>query len=249
MATQYIDMKSSDGSGAFRGYLSLPRGGSGPGLVLAQEIFGVNATMREVADEYAEEGYVVLVPDLFWRQQPGVELGYTETDWQRAFSFYQGFNEAKGVDDVQTAISTLRKRPELSGGKVGVLGFCLGGKLAYLAACRSDADVAVGYYGVGIENALAEAHKITCPLLLHIPELDEHCPPEARARIVQELKGRANITLYVYPGVDHAFARKGGNHFHKASAMLAHERTIAALKNVMDPARQMSSASTFPSEC
>jgi carboxymethylenebutenolidase len=240
MAGQYIEMKAADGSGTFRGYLSLPSSGSGPGLVLAQEIFGVNATMREAADYYAEEGYAVLVPDLFWRQQPNVELGYSEADWQRAFGFYQGFNEAKGVDDVQTAITALRARPELSGGKVGVLGFCLGGKLAYLSACRTDADVVVGYYGVGIEAALDEADKIRCKLLLHIAALDKFCPPEAQAKILAGLGGRPNITLQVYPGVDHAFARRGGDHFHKASAGLAHERSIAALKGVMGPNHDLS---------
>src|SRR5882672_6970835 len=116
MAGQFIDMKAADGSGTFRGYLALPGSGTGPGLVLAQEIFGINKTMRDVADYYAEEGYVVLVPDLFWRQEPNVELGYTEADWQRAFGFYQGFDEAKGLDDVQVAITTLRGRPEVGNG-------------------------------------------------------------------------------------------------------------------------------------
>jgi carboxymethylenebutenolidase len=235
MAGQDIHITAGHGGGSFSGYLAVPASGSGPGLVLAQEIFGVNGTMREVADYYAEEGYVVLVPDLFWRQQPGVQLGYTPDDWQKAFGFYQGFNEATGVDDLQAAITTLRARPEMQGGKVGVLGFCLGGKLAYLAACRTDADVAVGYYGVGIEAALDEADKIRCPLLLHVAELDKFCPPEARARIVQGLQGRAGITVNVYPGVDHAFARSGGEHYHRPSALMAHERSIAALKAVMGP--------------
>ncbi|MGJ7575074.1 dienelactone hydrolase family protein [Variovorax sp. RB2P76] len=235
MAGQYIDMNAADGSGSFRGYLAVPAAGSGPGLVLAQEIFGVNSTMREVADHYAEEGYVVLVPDIFWRQEPNVELGYTEADWQRAFGFFQGFDEAKGMEDIQTAITVLRARPEVNGGTVGVLGFCLGGKLAFLAACRTDADAAIGYYGVGIDAALGEADRIKAPLVLHIAELDKFCPPEARDKIVQGLKARPNVTLYVYPGQDHAFARLGGEHFHKPSALMAHERTIAVLKGVMGP--------------
>jgi carboxymethylenebutenolidase len=235
MAGQTIDMKAGDGSGTFSGYMALPRSGKGPGLVLAQEIFGVNKTMRDVADYYAEEGYVVLVPDIFWRQEPNVELGYTEADWKRAFGFFQGFDQAKGMQDIQTAITALRGRPEVTGGKVGVLGFCLGGKLAYLAATRTDADVAVGYYGVGIEAALGEAEKITKPLVLHIAELDQFCPPEARATIVQGLQGNPHVTLHVYPGVDHAFARVGGDHYHRPSALMAHERTIAALKRAMGP--------------
>jgi carboxymethylenebutenolidase len=237
---QRIRIEAADGSGSFGGYLALPRAGSGPGLVLAQEIFGVNSTMREVADYYAEEGYVVLVPDLFWRQEPGVELGYGEADWQRAFALYGGFDEAKGMQDMQSAIDVLRARPEVPGRQVGVLGFCLGGKLAYLAACRTDADVAVGYYGVGIDAALDEAERIRCPLALHIAELDKFCPPEARERIVAALRGRPGVSLYVYPGMDHAFARTGGEHFHKPSALLAHERSIAALKGAIGPHHDLS---------
>lgn len=210
MPGQWTTLDAADGSGSFRAYLATPASGSGPGLVLAQEIFGVNATMRDVADYYAEEGYVVLVPDLFWRQEPAVELD-AASDMPRAFGFYQGFDEAKGVQDLQTAISALRARPEVRahGGKVGVLGFCLGGKLAYLAACRTDADVAVGYYGVGIEAALTDAADIQCRLVLHIAELDGFCPPPAREAIVQALSGRESVELYVYPGTDHAFARAG----------------------------------------
>jgi len=238
--TRTIDIAAQDGSGSFKAYLAVPACGSGPGLVLAQEIFGVNATMRQLAERYAEEGYAVLVPDLFWRQQPGVELGYTEEDFQRAFGFYQGFDEAQGVNDVQAAITALRAIPECSGGKVGVLGWCLGGKLAYLAACRTDADVAVGYYGVGIENALAEAEAIQVPLVLHIAELDKFCPPAAREAVVQALRGRPGVTLNVYPGVDHAFARPNGHHYHRPSALMAYERSIAALKAVMGPHHDLS---------
>ncbi len=234
MAGQWIDVAASDGSGSFRAYLALPASGQGPGIVLAQEIFGINATMQAVADDYAEEGYVVLAPDLFWRQQPGIELGYTQADWQRAFELYQGFSEDKGIDDIAATLAALRQRPEHVG-KLGCVGFCLGGKLAYLAACRTDVDVSVGYYGVGIENALNEAGSIAGRLVLHIAEKDGFCPPEAREKILAELEGRENVELYVYPGVDHAFARKGGDHFDKPSALMAHERSIAAFRRVMGP--------------
>ncbi|MFS2052664.1 dienelactone hydrolase family protein [Variovorax sp. Varisp41] len=235
MTGQYIQLAAKDGSGSFRGYLAVPASGHGPGLVIAQEIFGVNKTMRDVADYYAEEGYVALVPDLFWRQQPDVELSYSEADWQQAFEFYGGFDEAKGMEDIQAALDVLRDRPEVVERQAGVLGFCLGGKLAYLAACRTDADVSVGYYGVGIDAALEEAKNIRKPLLLHVAELDKFCPPEARERIVQALKGHPKVALHVYPGVDHAFARAGGDHFHKPSALMAHERSIAALKAAIGP--------------
>jgi len=234
MAGQWIEVAAGDGEGSFGAYLAVPTSGHGPGLVLAQEIFGVNDTMREVADYYAEEGYVVLVPDLFWRQEPGVALD-PATDMPRAFAFYGGFDEAKGVEDLQAAIAALRSRAEVAHAKVGVLGFCLGGKLAYLAACRTDADAAVGYYGVGIEKALDEADRLRCPLVLHIAERDGFCPPEARAAILASLEGRDNIELYVYPGVDHAFARRGGDHYDKPSALMAHQRSVAALRTAIGP--------------
>ena len=229
MTHQMIDIAASDASGSFQAYLSLPPSGKGPGLVIAQEIFGVNQTMRDAADAYAAQGYVVLVPDLFWRQEPGVQLGYTPADWQRAFGYYQGFSEDKGVEDIQASLNAVRARAEC-GGQAGVLGFCLGGKLAYLAACRTDAAVAVSYYGVGIEKALEEAAQIKGRLVLHIAENDQFCPPEARNAIVGALSGRSDTALYVYPGVDHAFARVGGDHFDAASAMSANERTMAVLK-------------------
>ena len=239
MAGQTIHITATDGSGSFAGYLAVPESGSGPALVIAQEIFGVNATMREVADHFAEEGYVALVPDLFWRMEPGIELAYTPEDWQKAFGYFGKFNVDKGVDDMQAAITALRARAEVKGeGRskpVGTIGYCLGGKLAYLAACRTDADVSVGYYGVGIEAVLGEADKIKRPLVLHIAELDKFCPPEARAQIVQALQGRPGVTTYVYPGADHAFARVGGDHYHRPSALMAHERTIAALRSAIGP--------------
>ena len=239
MAGQTIHITATDGSGSFAGYLAVPESGSGPGLVIAQEIFGVNATMREVADHFAEEGYVALVPDLFWRMEPGIELAYTPEDWQKAFGYFGKFNVDKGVDDMQAAITALRARAEVKGeGRskpVGTIGYCLGGKLAYLAACRTDADVSVGYYGVGIEAVLGEADKIKRPLVLHIAELDKFCPPEARAQIVQALQGRPGVTTYVYPGADHAFARVGGDQYHRPSALMAHERTIAALRSAIGP--------------
>lgn len=229
-----LRVRAGDGSGEFGAYLAVPPAGKGPGIVLAQEIFGVNATLRQVADYYAEEGYVVLVPDLFWRQEPSVELD-ERREFDRALALYQGFDEAKGVKDIQTALDALRAQPEFAGG-AGVLGFCLGGKLAYLAACRTDCDVAVGYYGVGIEQALADADRLDGrPLVLHLAENDGFCPPEAREAILKALGGRAGVALHVYPGVDHAFARPGGDHYHKPSALMAHQRSIAAFRGALGP--------------
>jgi len=234
MALSQIRIAASDNSGEFGAYLVTPPSGNGPGLVVCQEIFGANETMRKVAENFAEEGYVVLVPDLFWRQEPGVELGYSPEDWARAFELAQGFDEDRGVDDVQAAVDALRGRPEVIGG-VGVIGYCLGGKLAFLAASRTDCDVAVGYYGVGIEQKLAEADALRCPLALHFAELDSFCPPEARDEIFKALAAKPDASLFLYPGCDHAFAREGGDHFNRSAANIAHERTMAVLKSAIGP--------------
>jgi carboxymethylenebutenolidase len=225
-------MDAADGSGSFSGYLALPPGGRGPGLVVAQEIFGVNQPMREIADAFAARGYVVLVPDLFWRLAPNVELGYTPEDWQKAFGYFQRFNVDTGVDDIQTAITTLREQAFVRA-HVGVMGFCLGGKLAYLSACRTDADVAIGYYGVGIEDALDEAHHLHCPLVLHIAQLDKYCDQAAQEKISQSLGHRDDVQVWIYPAADHAFARPGGEHYHPPSADLALERSLSALQSAL----------------
>nr|WP_315846798.1 dienelactone hydrolase family protein [uncultured Achromobacter sp.] len=233
MTTREITIPSHDGK-SFGAYLAVPAAGHGPGLVLCQEIFGVNDFMRRAAQLLAEEGYVVLVPDLFWRQQPGIQLTDGPADMPRAFELYQGFDVELGLKDIASTIAALRALPEQQGG-VGVLGYCLGGKLAYLAACRTDVDVAVGYYGVGIENSLEEATNLRGRLVLHIAEQDGFCPPEARQRILAALGGKPGVELYVYPGMDHAFARTGGDHYDKPSALMAHQRSMAALQRAIGP--------------
>ena len=171
-----------------RAISTVPASGSGPGILLLQEIFGVNTSMREVADYYAEEGYVVLAPDLFWRLEPGVDLGYSEADFNKAFGYYQRFDANQSIKDAADALKVLRARPECNG-KVGALGFCLGGKLAYLAAARTDVDCAVSYYGVGIEADLGEAAQIKGPMVFHFAELDKFAPAEAREQIKAAFAG------------------------------------------------------------
>ncbi|MCW3606256.1 dienelactone hydrolase family protein [Burkholderia cenocepacia] len=239
MNGRHIEIPSPDG-GAFRAYLSTPAGGTGPGIVLCHEIFGANATMRDVADYYAEEGYTVLVPDLFWRLAPGIEFDDTAADFERAMALYREYDENKGVEDIGAALAVLRRRPECTG-EAGVLGYCLGGKLAYLAACRlPDVAAAVSYYGVGIEHALDEAAHLHGRLVLQIAELDRFCPPDAQQRIAAALAGRDGVEVYVYPGVDHAFARAGGDHFDKAAAVMAHQRAIAAFRAALGPRYDLS---------
>jgi carboxymethylenebutenolidase len=233
MAGQWIDIAAADG-GRFKGYLAVSASGSGPGILLLQEIFGVNASMRAVADYYAEEGYVVLAPDLFWRMEPGVELGYSEADFGKAMGYYQRFDVSQSIKDCADALKVLRTRPECIG-KVGALGFCLGGKLAYLVAARTDVDCAVSYYGVGIEADLAEAGNIMGPMVFHFAELDRFAPAEARAQISAAFAGRSDIEFYLYPGCDHAFAASERASFNKPATLMAHTRSIALFRKVLGP--------------
>lgn len=213
--------------GSFSAYLASPESGRGPGLVLLQEIFGVNAAMRELADDYAAAGFFALVPDLFWRLEPGVELSdKTEAEWQQAFALMKRFDPVAGLADIQAAISHLRLQPVVNG-HVGAVGYCLGGFLAYRTATHTDVDAAVGYYGMNIEKYLSEAAKITHPLMLHVAGKDEYHPPAAQAKVAAGLKDNPLVTIHTYPDANHAFARPGGAHYDEASARLANERTIA----------------------
>lgn len=220
-----ITIQAFDG-GEFAAYLAVPASGTGPGIVLVQEIFGVNDVMRNIADHYARLGFVVLCPDLFWRQEPGIQLtDQTDAEWQRAFELYKGLDEAKAVDDAAAAMKVLRAHTACTG-KVGAVGYCLGGKLSYLLAVRYDTDCAVGYYGVGIENALDEAGNLRNPLMLHIAGKDQFCPPEAQAKIHAALDAHPLVTLHDYPQEDHAFARVGGAHYNPGVAELANLRSL-----------------------
>ena len=166
-----------------------------------------------------------MVPDLFWRIKPGVELSdHNEADMKEAFGLLQHFDMDKGVEDIQAAITYLRGAKGVTG-KVGTLGYCLGGQLAYLSAARTDADASVGYYGIRIEDRLGEAGKIKKPLVLHIAEGDEYVPPPAQQKIKDTLKSNSLVTIYSYPSMNHAFARVGGKHYDKANADLANVRS------------------------
>lgn len=224
-----IEIQAHDG-GRFTGYLAEPAGGKGPGILVIQEIFGVNKVMRDICDGLAQQGYVALCPDLFWRQEPGIDItDKTKAEWDKAFALFNGFNLDKGIDDLKAALSVLRKLPGCNG-KVGTVGYCLGGRLAYLMACRSDVDAAVGYYGVMLKDHLAEAKNIKKPLLLHCATEDKFVPKDAQATIAAELKKYPLVTRLDYQGNDHAFARVGGEHYDKAAADLANSRTAEFFK-------------------
>jgi len=222
-----IKIKAFDG-GEFDGYLALPASGYGPGIVVLQEIFGINQYLRDVAEWYAAHGFVALVPDLFWRIQPGIELTDKGDDWKRAIELYQQIDEAKAVEDAAATLEFLRKHPACSG-RAGALGFCMGGNLAYLLSVRYRPDCAVGYYGVSIEKSLDEAKNLNNPLLLHIGGQDKFCPPEAQAQIHAALDANPLVAIHDYPDMDHAFARSGGEHYDAAAAELANLRSLEFL--------------------
>ena len=216
--------------GEFSAYLATPSGGSAGGVLVIQEIFGVNKDMRDHCDHLAQQGFVALCPDIFWRQEPGIQLtDQSEEEWARAFELYQGFDVAKGVEDLKASLAHLRGVDGCNG-KAGTVGFCLGGLLVYLMAAASDADCNVAYYGVGIDEQLDKAGSITTPTILHIAEEDGFVSKEAQAKIKDGLKGHAHVEVHSYPGVDHAFARNGGVNFDQAAAALANDRTLACFK-------------------
>jgi carboxymethylenebutenolidase len=227
----YASLQREDGS-SFEAYCALPAGGEGPALVLCQEIFGVNETMRALAHRYAEEGYVVLVPDFFAQIEPRIELGYSQPDHEKAFALLGRFDLEKGMRDLALCAKSLRESPHTTG-RVGVVGYCLGGKLAYLAAARGLVDCAAGFYGVGIEGHLAE--KPACPTLLHFGAEDALVPSEALQAIVHAVASDSRVTVNTYPAAGHAFAREGSELYRKPAALMAYERTIALLRKCMGP--------------
>jgi len=216
--------------GSFSAYVARPRAASAPAVVVIQEIFGVNQVMRDITDGLAGQGYLAICPDLFWRIEPDVDItDRSEAEWKKAFELFNAFDVDQGVKDIAATISTIRKDPGCNG-KVGAVGFCLGGLLAFLTAARTDADASVSYYGVGIENRVAEAEKLTRPLLMHIAEEDQFVPKAAQAVILQALKDHPQVEIYTYPGRDHAFARPGGEHYDEADARLAGGRSLQFFK-------------------
>jgi carboxymethylenebutenolidase len=228
MNGQYIPITGRDGE--FSAYRAVPASGTGPGVLVLQEIFGVNHNMRDICDGLAEAGFVALCPDLFWRIKPGIELDdHVDADLQRAFQLFGEFDVEAGMTDIAVALAHLRKDPACTG-KAGAIGYCLGGLLAYLTACRTDSDATVGYYGVGIEGRLAEADALDRPLLLHIAGKDQFVPAEAQARIHAAFDKHAMIRLEDYPDEDHAFARPDGDHYGEQSAGVANALTLQFLK-------------------
>lgn len=222
-----ITINAEDGAGQFSAYIAKPAVLPAPGILLIQEIFGVNADMRAKCDAFAQEGYIAVCPDLFWRQEPDVDItDKSQAEWDKAFALLNGFDNDKGINDLKSTLSVMRDMNDCTG-LVGTVGYCLGGKLAYLMATRSSIDCAVGYYGIQLDQFMNEASGVQKPVLLHIAELDKFFPAQARDKALSHFENFSDITAYVYPGVDHAFARLNGEHYDEAAASLANKRTDA----------------------
>lgn len=222
---EWIEIAGPDG--AFRAYAARPARTPKAAVIAIQEIFGVNAVMRGKADWLAREGYLAIAPDLFWRIKPGIELtDQTDAEWKQALDYMNRLDKNASVKDVQASLTHARS---MGVSKAGVLGYCMGGYIAFLAACRTDADASVAYHGGGIHTALEEAPGIKKPVLLHNPMKDSFIPVEALNTIRETLKPNRLVTIHEYAEQDHAFTREGGAHYDEAAKQLADSRTIAFL--------------------
>lgn len=226
---EHVSITSFDNQ-QFDSFFYAPPSSPAPAIVMIPEIFGINAPLREIAARYASEGFAVLVMDIFWRLKRGVELGYDKVGYKEAFELHAAFDYPTAMKDVQSTITYLRGRKECDG-HVGLVGFCLGGTIAYLAASRTDSEASVGYYGTRIQNFLPDGPKISKPLILHFGERDHTTPPELLANIHKAVEGNANVTSYVYPDVGHAFANHGrADTYDEPTTKLADERTFALFR-------------------
>jgi carboxymethylenebutenolidase len=205
-------------------YVARPNGTPRAAIIVYQEIFGVTAGICKKADDWAGLGYLAVAPDVFWRQEPGVELDAdVETELHKAFGYMQGHDFDLGIQDVEAVIRWIRREEGVA--KVGFVGFCMGGKVAYQAAARTDIDASVGYYGVMIDQMLHEKHAIANPLMLHIPTADGFVGPEAQKAMHEGLDDHPRVTLHDYPGLDHGFAAETGARRNEDGARLADQRT------------------------
>ncbi|HQT39347.1 MAG TPA: dienelactone hydrolase family protein [Acidocella sp.] len=229
-----IKLKASDGSGEFNAYVVKPKAETAGAVVVIQEIFGVNDAIRATCQELADMGFIAVAPDLFWRQEPGVNLtDKSDAEWKKAFALMNGFDQDKGVEDLKVTLAAARKLPG-SNGKAGTIGFCLGGRLAVMMATRSDADVNVSYYGVGLDGLVPEFENIAAPLMVHIAEKDEFSSPEVVEAVLDGAEESEWIDAFVYPDVQHAFARVNGVHFDARAATIANGRTAEILSEMLD---------------
>ena len=221
-------IEARDGRGSFNAYVARPTGTPKAAIIVIQEIFGVNPGIRQKCDTLAAAGYLAIAPDLFWRLEPGFEADADmEAEFKQSIDMMMRYNQDKGVEDIQATIDAARVDMGGDHPKVGCVGYCLGGRLAFMTATRTSIDATVGYYGVGIDNLLEESHAIAHPVLLHIPTNDGFVPAEVQAAMHAGLDDHPKVTMYDYVGLDHGFAAEMGARRNEEAASLADSRTMA----------------------
>ncbi|MDR2857926.1 MAG: dienelactone hydrolase family protein [Novosphingobium sp.] len=213
-----------DKAGSIPAYVARPAGTARGAIIVVQEIFGVNPGIRKKADDWAAKGYLAVAPDVFWRQKPGVELDADVPEqFQEGVGYMMKHDFDLGIRDIEAVIHWIRRDAGIA--RVGLVGFCMGGRIAYMAATRTDVDAAAGYYGVGIDQMLNESHAIARALLLHVPTADGFVPPAAQKAMHDGLDGNPHVTLHDYPGLDHGFAAEHGTRRNAEAARIADRRT------------------------
>lgn len=223
---EFMRIATYEGGADFPAYIARPAGEPKAAIIVIQEIFGVNAGIRQKADSYASQGYLAVAPDVFWRQQERIELDPDVPEqFEQSLVFMQGHDFDAGIRDVEAVIRWIRREAGVA--KVGLVGYCMGGKIAYQAAARTDIDASVGYYGVGIADMLGESHAIARPLMLHVPMADGFVPPDQQKAMHEGLDSNAHVTIHDYPGLDHGFAAEMGKRRNEEGARLADSRTQA----------------------
>lgn len=219
-------IRTLHGEAQIPAYVARPSGTPRGAIIVVQEVFGVEQGIRKKADQWASKGYLAVAPDVFWRQEPGVELDAdVPEEFQKAVTLMMGHDFDLGIQDIEAVIHWIRREQGVA--KVGLVGYCMGGKIAYQAATRTDVDASVGYYGVGIDQMLNESHAIAKALMLHVPTADGFVSPEAQKAMHDGLDGNPHVTLHDYEGLDHGFAAEVGTRRDEAGAKLADERTAA----------------------
>lgn len=222
--SETVTIEGLDEGDSFQAYVARPADKPTAAIVVIQEIFGVNAGIRRKCDKLAEEGYLAVAPDLFWRLEPGIELDPDiEPEFKQALDWMGKFDQDKGICDIEATIRHLRQHESVN--TVGAVGYCLGGRLAYMTAARTDVDATVGYYGVGIDGLLGEKHAIAHPLMLHIPTEDGFVDQVTQRKMHEGLDDHPKVTLHDYEGLDHGFATEHGKRRDEDGARKADERT------------------------
>ena len=222
--SETVRIATLDGKATFPAYVARPAGTPRAAIIVIQEVFGVDPGVRKKADDYAAKGYLAVAPEVFWRQAEGISLDSdVPAEFQQAIAHMMAHDFDLGIQDVEAVIHWVRREQGVA--KVGLVGFCMGGKVAYQAAARTDIDATVGYYGVGIDQMLGESHAIAKPLMLHVPMADGFVPPASQKAMHDGLDDNPHVTIHDYPGLDHGFAAEHGMRRNEAGAKLADERT------------------------